>query len=313
VRTFNLCALAWVVSGCVIETSIPTSASSLATSDAAASSDAPLSNSSRSDARTGSPQERGAALVRASGCPTCHDPGDQSLSGQTSPRPGTMSYAANLTPDHETGIGDWSDEDIVRAVRTGIDDEGRMLCPPMPHFSFTDAEAADLVAFLRSLRPVSHAIPGSDCGEGGSGGSGGDGGSGGTGGGGGSSGSGGSSGCGESEPNNTQLTANPLCPQNTATGTIWPAGDVDYFTWAVPANKTYTVQLTDLHADYTMTLYKISTSGAIVPVGTATDAHDLAPQSLSFHTSDGGTYLLGVRGVAGASAQDHPYSVSVRY
>lgn len=120
------------------------------------------------------PLLRGKFYVTARGCPTCHqsmDAADGTLSGTTSPRMGTMAYPANLTPDPDTGIGSWTDDVLVRAMRTGVDDQGDPLCPPMPHFDGTggdgramnDDEATSIVAYLRSLPPVHHEIPGSSC------------------------------------------------------------------------------------------------------------------------------------------------------
>jgi hypothetical protein len=116
----------------------------------------------------------GSLFVEQRGCPDCHqssDPKDGKLSGQTVPRPNTMAYPANLTPDHTTGIGDWADIEIVRAMRYGIDNENEPLCPPMPHFDgnrpdlplMTDLEARAIVAYLRSLPPVTRPIPESRC------------------------------------------------------------------------------------------------------------------------------------------------------
>jgi hypothetical protein len=241
------------------------------------------------DAAAQTPAARGAELVHSLGCPTCHDPGDGTLAGQTAPRPGTMAYPANLTPDHDTGIGDWSDDQIVRAVRTGIDDGGRMLCAPMPQFQVTDAEAQDLVAYLRSLAPVHHEIPDSDCGQA-------------------------QLDCVETEPNNTIVQPTAVCSQNMMTGTIWPAGDIDYFTFEVPANQTYTVKLSSLPADYRMTLFKLSATGTITTIATAPDAHDLKAQELSYRSTSGGTYFVGVAGAtATAASQDHPYTLAVTH
>jgi hypothetical protein len=107
----------------------------------------------------------GAAAVARHGCPACHDPGDGSLSGQTGPRPGTLAYGRNLTPDPETGIGAWSDAAIARAIRGGVDDQLAPLCPPMPRFAgMEDGEVAAIVAYLRQLPPVRNAaIPESIC------------------------------------------------------------------------------------------------------------------------------------------------------
>ena len=111
--------------------------------------------------------QRGAQFVEMRGCPTCHqskDPKDGVLSGQSMPRPGTMAFGPNLTPDPDTGIGSWSDEIIVRAIRTGKDDQGAPLCAPMPHFEdMGDPEGRDIVAYLRGLEPVKRKAPDSQC------------------------------------------------------------------------------------------------------------------------------------------------------
>lgn len=65
-------------------------------------------------------------------------------------------YPPNLTPDPQTGLGDWSEDDIIRAVRTGERPDGRMLAPIMPYHSYsvlTDEDAHALAAFLKSLPP----------------------------------------------------------------------------------------------------------------------------------------------------------------
>jgi mono/diheme cytochrome c family protein len=103
----------------------------------------------------------GRAAVTTHGCQGCHG---SDLSGARQPLPGTLVYPANLTPDPETGIGDWTDQEITRAIRQGIDDADESLCTNMPHFAaIEDAEAAAIVAFLRSLPAVSHAVPESSC------------------------------------------------------------------------------------------------------------------------------------------------------
>jgi mono/diheme cytochrome c family protein len=114
----------------------------------------------------------GLEFVQQRGCPSCHAPdGKGVLSGLDAPMPTTMAYPANLTSDTATGIGGWADIEIVRAMRYGIDDEQSPLCPPMPHFdgtdptqpAMTDVEAAAIVAYLRTLPPVAHAVPASRC------------------------------------------------------------------------------------------------------------------------------------------------------
>jgi mono/diheme cytochrome c family protein len=71
-------------------------------------------------------------------------------------------YPPNLTPDRETGLGDWSTDDIIKAVRDGVRPDGRILAPIMPyaHYSaLTDGDAQALAAYLKSLKPVRHQVP----------------------------------------------------------------------------------------------------------------------------------------------------------
>ena len=110
---------------------------------------------------------RGRQAVLARGCPACHDPGDGSLSGQLQPRPGTHAYGSNLTPDDDTGLGRWTEDQIVRAVRDGLDDQGVPLCSVMPRFpSMTFDEAQAVAAYLRTLPPRNVAIPDTLCDDG---------------------------------------------------------------------------------------------------------------------------------------------------
>ena len=72
--------------------------------------------------------------------------------------------APNITPDKDTGIGNWSDEEIIRAVRDGVGKNGRVLNPEMPSryfHSLDDVELRSIVLYLRSIRPVNHRLPGS--------------------------------------------------------------------------------------------------------------------------------------------------------
>jgi mono/diheme cytochrome c family protein len=72
-------------------------------------------------------------------------------------------YPPNLTPDAETGLGAWSDAEIITAFTTGIRPDGRQLAPAMPWMSYGHINAADaaaLVAYLRALPPVNHKVPG---------------------------------------------------------------------------------------------------------------------------------------------------------
>jgi mono/diheme cytochrome c family protein len=71
--------------------------------------------------------------------------------------PWGVSVAANITPDKKEGVGDWTDEEIERAVRTGIGREGNKLSPPMPFTAYSKLQPDDmtaLIAYLRSLPPA---------------------------------------------------------------------------------------------------------------------------------------------------------------
>ena len=107
------------------------------------------------------PELRGKQLVADNGCASCHE---DTFEGASSPSPGTRAYPPNLTPDPDTGLGGWSDDEIIRAIRTGVDDQGDPLCPEMPRFAdLSDEDAAAIVAYLRSLTPVRHELPPSRC------------------------------------------------------------------------------------------------------------------------------------------------------
>ncbi len=75
--------------------------------------------------------------------------------------PGVIA-APNLTPDRETGLGAWSDDEIARAIREGVSRDGRALFPMMPYHKYrvmSDEDIASMVVYLRSLEPVRNALP----------------------------------------------------------------------------------------------------------------------------------------------------------
>ena len=74
----------------------------------------------------------------------------------------------NLTPDVATGLGSWSFEQIVTAVKQGKDKEGKGICPPMPagmhpgmtgYGFLTEQDASDIVHYLRSIAPATNMVP----------------------------------------------------------------------------------------------------------------------------------------------------------
>ncbi|MBO9684780.1 MAG: c-type cytochrome, partial [Flavisolibacter sp.] len=72
---------------------------------------------------------------------------------------GKRLYGPNLTPDEETGIGNFSEQDFKKAIQEGITPSGRTLSPPMGKFkSLTDKQVHSIYTYLRSLKPVHHEI-----------------------------------------------------------------------------------------------------------------------------------------------------------
>lgn len=70
--------------------------------------------------------------------------------------------AANLTPDPETGAGNWTDEQLVRAIRQGIGHDGRQITAFMPWNAFSalsDEDVKSIVVYLRSIPPVRNPLP----------------------------------------------------------------------------------------------------------------------------------------------------------
>ena len=106
-------------------------------------------------------------MVAESLCRFCHfNNTGNDFGGQTMPRPMSMAYGANLTPDNATGIGSWTYEQFNTAVRNGMDEGGRRLCPTMPRYTtmqVSDEQMRSLYAFFRSQAPVNRMIPSSMC------------------------------------------------------------------------------------------------------------------------------------------------------
>jgi mono/diheme cytochrome c family protein len=103
--------------------------------------------------------ERGAYLARAADCFACHTkPGGTPYAGGLAFKlPFGTLYSTNITPDQETGIGKYSDQDFLNAIHRGIRDDGARLYPAMPFTSYTymtDADALAIKAYLFSLAPV---------------------------------------------------------------------------------------------------------------------------------------------------------------
>jgi hypothetical protein len=127
--------------------------------------------------RTPARLERGKYLVESVlGCMDCHAAHDLTrfgfpvngpmgaggeCQGKAEGMPGTV-CPSNITGDTETGIGAWTDGEILRAIREGVDREGRALFPLMPYGAYKNLSEEDgraVVAHLRTLAPVKNPVP----------------------------------------------------------------------------------------------------------------------------------------------------------
>lgn len=106
----------------------------------------------------------GQYLVKAGGCVGCHTankPGATPFAGGRSlETPFGTFFGPNITPDKETGIGNWSEGDFKRAIRHGERRDGSNYFPAFPYPSFTgmsDTDILDLWSYLKSLPPVKQA------------------------------------------------------------------------------------------------------------------------------------------------------------
>ncbi len=123
--------------------------------------------------------ERGRYLADLLGCGSCHTDGAligtpnsaRLLAGsrigiaRSNPlvesRPGVV-YPSNITPDRETGIGDWSLQEIETLLQAGIDYHGTQTLPVMPWLNYSRLQQEDATAvamYLKSLPPVKHQVP----------------------------------------------------------------------------------------------------------------------------------------------------------
>ena len=101
----------------------------------------------------------GADLARIGNCADCHTAADGKpyAGGRPLKTPFGTIYGTNITPDPETGIGKWPEAAFARAMREGIDREGRHLYPAFPYDHFTrltDDDVRALYAFVMTREPV---------------------------------------------------------------------------------------------------------------------------------------------------------------
>jgi mono/diheme cytochrome c family protein len=118
--------------------------------------------------------KRGEYLVNLGGCNDCHTPGSflgkrdisRTLAGSdvgfAIPGMGVF-VGPNLTPDKDTGLGSWTNEQIANAIQAGKRPDGRMLAPVMPYNDFahmTKQDALAVAAYLKSLPAINNKVPG---------------------------------------------------------------------------------------------------------------------------------------------------------
>src|SRR5262245_17853245 len=116
------------------------------------------------------PLERGKYLMNSIvACGNCHTPqtpqgpvaGREFAGGTKFQEPFGVSYAANITPDAETGIGKWTDQQIIVAIREGKRPDGTVIGPPMPialYRGLSDEDAQAIVAYIRATPAVANKV-----------------------------------------------------------------------------------------------------------------------------------------------------------
>ena len=103
--------------------------------------------------------QKGEYLARAGDCVACHTnpEGKEFAGGRPMPTPFGALYSPNITPDEETGIGQWSSDEFYRMMHSGVSRDGSLLYPAMPFASYTKVTRADsdaIYAYLMSVQPV---------------------------------------------------------------------------------------------------------------------------------------------------------------
>ena len=108
--------------------------------------------------------QRGKTLVDAGDCLPCHTKDERKpfAGGRAIDTPFGTIYSPNITPDRDTGIGAWSDEEFYQALHSGIGPDGTRLYPAFPYPYFTKMPRDDVMAvraYLNTLQPIQNARP----------------------------------------------------------------------------------------------------------------------------------------------------------
>ncbi len=108
---------------------------------------------------------KGAYLVRAAGCVGCHTDvkgkGPEFGGDRPMKTPFGTYYSPNITPDPETGIGNWSDADFIRSMREGLNPNGDHYYPVFPFPTYTKMREKDMLAikaYLFTLKPLVRSV-----------------------------------------------------------------------------------------------------------------------------------------------------------
>jgi mono/diheme cytochrome c family protein len=112
--------------------------------------------------------ERGKYLMDGiAGCGNCHTPkfgplkGVEFAGGFPFKEPVFDAFAANITPDKGTGIGSWTDAQLIKAIREGLRPDGSLIGPPMPfalYRGISDRDVKAMVAYIRLVKPVKNKV-----------------------------------------------------------------------------------------------------------------------------------------------------------
>jgi len=123
-------------------------------------------------AQAETPLERGTYLMKSIvACGNCHTPktakgmpdnAREFAGGLVADEKPFTAYAPNITMDKKTGIGNWTDKQIISAIREGKRPDGTLIGPPMPihlYAKISDTDVKALVAYMRNVKPVANKTP----------------------------------------------------------------------------------------------------------------------------------------------------------
>lgn len=127
-------------------------------------------------AQNGDLLEHGTYLMESIvACGNCHTPKDPVTGSEVANmayagsfvirEPVFTAYAPNITMDVETGVGSWSDDELIVAIRDGLRPDGTLIGPPMPspfYRTMSDYDVRAIVAYMRTIAPIKNLVPKSE-------------------------------------------------------------------------------------------------------------------------------------------------------